>query len=69
MVEYRKFSKDDPRPIDEQWSEFLTVVDTVVLGVRTETLADDDNLDSLLKSPDVQDKLREVKESAEKITC
>ena len=66
---YRKFSKDDPRPIDEQWAEFLQVTDTVVLGVRTETPADDDNLDSLLKSPDVQDKLREVKESAEKITC
>lgn len=69
MPEYRKFSKDDPRPIDEQWAEFLQVTDTVVLGVRTETLADDDNLDNLLQSPDVQDKLREVKESAEKITC
>ena len=69
MAEYRKFSKDDPRPIDEQWAEFLTVVDTVVLGVRTETVLDADNLDSLLQSPDVQDKLREVKKSAEKITC
>lgn len=69
MPEYRKFSKDDPRPIDEQWAEFLQMTDTVVLGVRTETPADDDNLDSLLKSPDVQDKLREVKEGAEKITC
>ena len=68
MPEYRKFSKDDPRPIDEQWAEFLTVTDTVVLGVRTETLADDDNLDNLLQSPDVQDKLREVKQGAEKIT-
>ena len=66
---YRKFSKDDPRPIDEQWAEFLQVTDTVVLGVRTETLADDDNLDNLLQSPDVQDKLREVKQGAEKITC
>ena len=69
MTEYKKFSTDDPRPIDEQWAEFLTVTDTVVLGVRTETLADDDNLDNLLQSPDVQDKLREVKEGAEKITC
>ena len=68
MTEYRKFSKDDPRPIDEQWAEFLTVVDTVVLGVRTETLADDDTLDSLLQSPDVQNKLREVKQNAEEIT-
>jgi len=68
MPEYRKFSKDDPRPIDEQWAEFLQVTDTVVLDVRTETLADDDNLDSLLQSPDVQDKLREVKENAEEIT-
>ena len=61
---YKKFSKDDPRPIDEQWAEFLQVTDTVVLGVRTETVLDDDNL----QSPDVQDKLREVKQSAEKIT-
>ncbi len=68
MPEYRKFSKDDPRPIDEQWAEFLQVTDTVVLDVRTETLADDDNLDSLLQSPDVQNKLREVKENAEEIT-
>ena len=66
---YRKFSKDDPRPIDEQWAEFLQVTDTVVLGVRTETVLDDDNLDNLLQSPDVQDKLREVKQGAEKITC
>ncbi len=65
---YKKFSKDDPRPIDEQWAEFLQVTDTVVLGVRTETVLDDDNLDNLLQSPDVQDKLREVKQSAEKIT-
>jgi len=69
MTEYRKFSKDDPRPIDEQWAEFLQVTDTVVLGVRTETVLDDDNLDNLLQSPDVQDKLREVKQGAEKITC
>ena len=69
MTEYKKFSKDDPRPIDEQWAEFLQMTDTVVLGVRTETPADDDNLDSLLQSPDVQDKLREVKQGAEKITC
>ena len=68
MPEYRKFSKDDPRPIDEQWAEFLQITDTVVLGVRTETPADDDNLDNLLQSPDVQDKLREVKQGAEKIT-
>ena len=68
MTEYRKFSKDDPRPIDEQWAEFLQVTDTVVLGVRTETVLDDDNLDNLLQSPDVQDKLREVKQGAEKIT-
>ena len=47
--------------VEETWSEVLEVV--------RETPADDDNLDSLLKSPDVQDKLREVKESAEKITC
>ena len=66
---YKKFSKDDPRPIDEQWAEFLQVTDTVVLGVRTETVLDDDNLDNLLQSPDVQDKLREVKQGAEKITC
>ena len=69
MTEYKKFSKDDPRPIDEQWAEFLQVTDTVVLGVRTETVLDDDNLDNLLQSPDVQDKLREVKQGAEKITC
>ena len=68
MAEYKKFSKDDPRPIDEQWAEFLQVTDTVVLGVRTETVLDDDNLDNLLQSPDVQDKLREVKQGAEKIT-
>ena len=68
MTEYKKFSKDDPRPIDEQWAEFLQVTDTVVLGVRTETVLDDDNLDNLLQSPDVQDKLREVKQGAEKIT-
>ena len=68
MPEYRKFSKDDPRPIDEQWAEFLQVTDTVVLGVRTETVLDGDNLDNLLQSPDVQDKLREVKQGAEKIT-
>ena len=47
--------------VEETWSEVLEVV--------RETPADDDNLDNLLQSPDVQDKLREVKESAEKITC
>jgi len=46
--------------VEETWSEVLEVV--------RETPADDDNLDSLLQSPDVQDKLREVKHSAEKIT-
>ena len=46
--------------VEETWSEVLEVV--------RETPADDDNLDSLLKSPDVQDKLREVKQGAEKIT-
>jgi hypothetical protein len=56
MTEYKKFSKDDPRPIDEQWAEFLQVTDTVVLGARTETPADDDNLDNLLREYCAQQK-------------
>ena len=41
--------------VDEKFSEPLRVIDNTQSN-------DDDNLDSLLQSPDVQDKLREVKE-------
>jgi hypothetical protein len=47
--------------VDETFSELLKVVDDTQSN-------DDDNLDSLLQSPDVQNKLREVKENAEEIT-
>ena len=47
--------------VDETFSEILKVIDDTQSN-------DDDNLDSLLQSPDVQDKLREVKENAEEIT-
>lgn len=47
--------------VDEKFSELFRVIDDTQAN-------DDDNLDSLLQSPDVQDKLREVKENAEEIT-
>lgn len=47
--------------VDEKFSELFRVIDDTQSN-------DDDNLDSLLQSPDVQDKLKEVKENAEEIT-
>jgi len=64
MIDTRQIEADiisELLEIDEKFSELLRVIDNTQSN-------DDDNLDSLLQSPDVQDKLREVKENAEEIT-
>jgi hypothetical protein len=65
----KKFSAEDDRHIDIQCAELFQIIDDILLDVPPDVQDnDDDNLDSLLQSPDVQDKLREVKENAEEIT-
>ena len=65
----KKFSAEDDRHIDIQCAELFQIIDDILLDVPPSVQAnDDDNLDSLLQSPDVQNKLREVKENAGEIT-
>jgi len=64
MIDTRQIEADiisELLEVDETFSELLRMIDNTQSN-------DDDNLDSLLQSPDVQDKLREVKENAEEIT-
>ena len=64
MIDTRQIEADiisELLEVDETFSELLRMIDNTQSN-------DDDNLDSLLQSPDVQNKLKEVKENAEEIT-